>query len=394
MTLATDQKLNTEELSACSLALLNLRDPVLDYWLREVRARVEGAATLLQPILINTIPSFYDNLAEALTPGLARSDATSHTNVASVHGGERARMTNYGPEQVIHEYQILKEALLLVARQHGVHLGAAELDTVERSINAAVRESVREFSAMHEGLRARLAATLSHDMRTPLAVIISGAELVALHPDPAVVAVAARKIAANGRRLDDMIGDLLDALTVERGERLPLTLTRFDIRQLAHTVAQEFSGGPQTKLEVLGEPVHGYWCRDSMRRALENLVNNAVKYGDGEVISIAVAETHGRMMLSVHNTGDAIPENYHDAIFAYLQRGAHGGAGADGRGIGLPFVRNVAESHGGSAAVDSSAERGTTFIVDIPVDARPFVAPASASDAVAAHRAAPGLASG
>jgi signal transduction histidine kinase len=43
-----------------------------------------------------------------------------------------------------------------------------------------------------------------------------------------------------------------------------------------------------------------------------------------------------------------------------------------GWGIGLPFVRAVAESHGGSVAIDSTVERGTTFLIDIPVDSRPF----------------------
>jgi signal transduction histidine kinase len=46
---------------------------------------------------------------------------------------------------------------------------------------------------------------------------------------------------------------------------------------------------------------------------------------------------------------------------------------AKGWGIGLPFVRNVAESHGGSVAVDSSPATGTTFLIDVPVDCRPFV---------------------
>ena len=77
-------------------------------------------------------------------------------------------------------------------------------------------------------------------------------------------------------------------------------------------------------------------------------------------------------MLSVHNEGNAIPEEQHDRIFEYLRREA-GPLSASGWGIGLPFVKAVGESHGGSVSVDSSPELGTTFIIDIPVDCRPFV---------------------
>lgn len=76
-------------------------------------------------------------------------------------------------------------------------------------------------------------------------------------------------------------------------------------------------------------------------------------------------------MLSVHNEGNPVPEEERERIFKYLRRAASP-LSAIGWGIGLPFVKAVVESHGGSVCVDSSAETGTTFIVDIPVDARPF----------------------
>jgi len=78
--------------------------------------------------------------------------------------------------------------------------------------------------------------------------------------------------------------------------------------------------------------------------------------------------------MSVHNSGNAIDREHHGQIFEYLWRDGST-KGKRGWGIGLPFVKSVAESHGGSVAVDSSPATGTTFIIDIPVDCRPFVAP-------------------
>ena len=78
-------------------------------------------------------------------------------------------------------------------------------------------------------------------------------------------------------------------------------------------------------------------------------------------------------MLSVHNEGTPIAAEEIEDIFQFYQRARAAAQGKkEGWGIGLTFIRAVAESHGGSVTVDSSLERGTTFLIDIPIDARPF----------------------
>ena len=80
-----------------------------------------------------------------------------------------------------------------------------------------------------------------------------------------------------------------------------------------------------------------------------------------------------RMILSVHNEGEPIPADKSRCIFQVFRRADAAKEGnKDGWGIGLPYVRSVAESHGGSVAVDSEVSRGTTFMIDIPVDATPY----------------------
>ncbi|WP_156116910.1 hypothetical protein [Massilia sp. 9096] len=108
MMLATDQNPDEHGITPRARQFLALRESVMERWEREVRARVEGAATLLRPVLTNTLPAFFDNIGEALSAEHPRRNATSSNNSAAVHGGERARMTSYGPDQVVHEYQILR----------------------------------------------------------------------------------------------------------------------------------------------------------------------------------------------------------------------------------------------------------------------------------------------
>jgi signal transduction histidine kinase len=376
MNLATDQNLNDDGLSGIGKKFIALRDSTMARWEREVRSRVDGAAKVRSPVLTNTLPAFFDNIAEALSPGHGRRDATSDTNAAAVHGGERARMTSFGPDQVIHEYQILRESIAVEA--HGkVNLTPNDWAIIDRSFNRAIREAIREFVFIQDDLRRKLAAALSHDMRTPLGVIMNGAEVVQIAPDLSTAKRAATKISNNAKRLHEMMEELLDALTSKGGDQLPLTLSSFDIVDLVNDVSVDYKQSGTVDLTTVLDPVQGFWCHGAMRRALENLINNAEKYGDGSGVSVKAIQTRGRLMLSVSNKGLAIPKERHGVIFDYLTR--EDPHATVGWGLGLPFVKRVAESHGGSVAVDSSAATGTTFLIDIPVDCRPYVIPLHSS---------------
>jgi len=107
---------------------------------------------------------------------------------------------------------------------------------------------------------------------------------------------------------------------------------------------------------------------------VENLTTNALKYGDHDYpITITVSETHGRGNVAVHNHGPVIPAEKRETLFRAFQRLTDAEmSGKTGWGLGLAQVRAVAEAHGGSIGVDSVPDRGTTFTIDIPLDARPY----------------------
>ena len=378
MTLATDQNPDGSGLSALSLRLLELRDEVIARWGQQTRENVDLARGLPHPILVNTLPVFYDNLIEALTPGYPRATAVSHANIAGVHGDERARMTSYGPEQVIHEYQLFRDAFLHVLGQHALELDGVQWAVFHASLDRAMREAVRNFTQVHQSLRHRTAAALSHDMRGPLSVITNGAQVLRLRPDTSEqLRGTATRILENGQRLNGMVEELLEALSFDTQHALPLTIEPMDLTAIAEAVCREINDSGAGQCELSGEQVAGYWCPNAMRRAIENLTGNALKYGDGGLVTIHVSQAYGRAMLSVHNSGSTIPSANRDRIFEYLRREDSGKA--SGWGIGLPFVRSVAQSHGGSVVVDSAPGTGTTFTIDMPLDSRPFIGKANAS---------------
>lgn len=374
MTLASEKNPNEKGLSSTAQRMLALRDLVMAEWEKRLRATVREAANLPHPILINTFPRLYDNIAEAISPGYPRDNAVTSNTVASEHGGERARLTDYSHQAVIAEYQLLRWTILDVLNQQGVPLDGREFHDINASIDACIQESVNAFALAQSALRERFIITVTHDLRNPLQVISSAAELLLHSQDPARIGVLAKRIVDNSQRMDRMIQDLLDAAVFQSGERLRLHLDRCDILAVVREVCDPLVEVYGPRFEITGGPVEGWWERDAMRRVVENLVGNALKYGRPDTpIRITIDSQHERMLLTVHNEGEPIPAEQLETVFQVFRRAEAAKDGEKrGWGIGLPYVRSVAESHGGSVQLDSGVGRGTTLAIDIPIDARPY----------------------
>ena len=155
---------------------------------------------------------------------------------------------------------------------------------------------------------------------------------------------------------------------------MPVDLAYVDIADVVKEVQAQLAVTHDARFQIFGGSVKEWWDRDVLKRAIENLVGNAVKYGDiSKPIRISFAETYERLILMVHNEGQPIPLEEQEGIFQIFRRvHAVRESKVQGWGIGLPFVRGVAESHGGSIVIDSAIERGTTLTIDIPLDSRPF----------------------
>ena len=374
MTYASDQKDDGSGLSPTSQRMLALREQVFADWERAVRARVEEAAQLRHPVLIDTLPVFYDNIAESLTPGYGRQGGADGTTVAAEHGGERARVTSYDHVALIDEYQILRRCILEALARDGISLSHAEVLVIDSSIDAGIKEAVNAFTLVHQGLRERFTAALTHDLRGPLHAASMALEIILMTNDPARIRTVAAKALANVQRMGGMVSELLDSMAFHGGQKVQLELSQFDICELVREV--QFDAVAQRNMPVHMTPhsVHGWWDSKALWRAIENMITNACKYGEaGTPITIKIDEVHERLLLTVHNHGEPIPQNEQESIFQMYRRAESARQGVKGGwGIGLPYVRAVAVSHGGSVGVDSSRDRGTTFVIDIPVDCRPM----------------------
>jgi signal transduction histidine kinase len=375
MAIPTDQTFDQGSLSNTSRRLIALRDVILVEWEKRVRASVHEANLLTHPILINTLPALIDNLAEAISPGYPRTSAgVAVPTVASEHGGERARLTDYNIQAVISEYQILRTTVYDVLRQDGVQLAEAESLIISSAFDAVIKESVTAFVLVQSAFREQFVAALTHDLRNPLASVNIAAEVILRTTDLPRIYHLARQIVENTERMNRMIQDVLDSVIFQSGERLRLHPIYFDMLDLVKEVCDQSRTAQGKRIEIIGESVKGWWGQDAIRRALENLVDNAAKYGSSDhPIRVRLSSAHERLIISVHNEGDPIPPEQIEIVFQVFRRAKAAKEGRNpGWGIGLPYVRSVAESHGGSIGVDSSAELGTTFTIDVPIDSRPF----------------------
>lgn len=226
-------------------------------------------------------------------------------------------------------------------------------------------------------LRDRFVAALSHDLRTPLTASRLAAQLIEMQKGDLAPAVLkyAQKVIKNMDRADRMITDLLDVTRLEAGRPVPISLEVVDLDPLLNRLQEDLRLMYSGRVRVIAESgVQGNWNEEAIRRLVENLVSNAVKYGHPTAqILVRGQRSLLGVKISVHNEGPPIPKRDLERLFDRFHR-AHSAeaSGKPGWGIGLAVCRGIASALGGELRVRSEEGFGTEFLVEIPLDSRPF----------------------
>lgn len=308
----------------------------------------------------------------------ARRDPEDHLLIAAREGrfrGEGIRKRKDGS-------LFLADVLITPMYRQGVLIGFSTVvqDLTERSLLVRERDlsrsAVENFRVERE-VRERFIAMVSHDLRTPLSAAKASAQFILRKPEAHArhLELTAR-VLSNLERLDQMVTDLLDASRLREGQSLSLELSRFDLLELAQEVAEELATVHGGRFVVhADERVEGHWSREGLRRVLENLATNAVKYGEpGTPITLRVHRSENRAGLRVINLGKGLTPKEQAAVFHHFHRGEEVDSGTQrGWGVGLTVVRGVVEALGGTVGVTSTPNSGSTFFVDLPIDSRPFL---------------------
>lgn len=220
-------------------------------------------------------------------------------------------------------------------------------------------------------IREKFVSTLTHDLRTPLTAAKMSAQLIARKSkDQASVESLAGRVNSSLVRAETMVKDLLDANSINAGQGIPISRKPCELNEIVEETLLELLTvhGSRFNINKAQPELRGNWDPDALKRILENLLNNAVKYGDTQtMVTITTGMNAEKVFFSVHNKGPAISPK--DQVFLFNSFNRAGSAirsGKTGWGIGLSLVRALAEAHGGEVSVLSCEESGTTFTVTLP----------------------------
>jgi signal transduction histidine kinase len=246
-----------------------------------------------------------------------------------------------------------------------------ELGRLSQSFNqmlAELEQSNLDLKATLESQR-RFVADASHELRTPLTAIRTNVEFLSRVPGarPQDRSEALHDVLAELRRMESLVGDLLALARLEAASRSVKRAFRLD--HLLVEVHREALRAAPPGLEVALGPVPEVWVsgdRDDLRRAVWNLVDNALKYTRTGRVDLRLHATDGVAELAVRDTGIGIAEAHVGHVFDRFWR-APGVRGTAGSGLGLAITRWVAQAHDGTVAVSSAAGKGSTFMLTLPV---------------------------
>jgi PAS domain S-box-containing protein len=236
---------------------------------------------------------------------------------------------------------------------------ATDIDDQRQAIDALQHE---------RDLRERFVASLSHDLRSPLTAAQMGAQLLMRSADrPDRLQLQASRVIRNIERADQLIQNLLDVTRISAGEPLAVERERHDLTAIAREVVEDLTTihGDRFVLEAPPQ-LPGVFDAGAIRRTLENLVGNAIKYGEPHAkVRLTLTDAPHEITLAVHNRGEPIPPEEQPLIFQPYRRARSDKQRGVGWGLGLTLVRGIAEAHGGGVQVQSSREAGTTFTVTL-----------------------------
>lgn len=212
-------------------------------------------------------------------------------------------------------------------------------------------------------------AMAGHDLATPLTVLRARTQLLLRRRAYDEESLSA--ILEQTSRMDRLVSDLRELASVEGGGLLlrrhavDLIWLAEEAVERARTVAKERS----IRMEATQTPVAVLVDRDRLGQVLDNLLGNAVKYSDDEVV-VRIEPDDGEARLSVADRGPGIPAEVLPRLFDRFYRGQQATSSA-GLGLGLYIARMLVEAHGGRIWAESELGAGSTFIVALPLAERP-----------------------
>ncbi len=225
-------------------------------------------------------------------------------------------------------------------------------------------------------LKSDFVANVSHELKTPLALIRLFAETLELGRVQGAEKARQyyRIINKESQRLTQLINNILDFSRIEAG-RKQYRLVRADVGRVVREVLDAYrfpieQQGFTLEVEMEEDLPEAEIDPEAIEQALLNLVNNAIKYSPNEkYIKLAVRREGNRILISVTDRGIGVPKADQKKVFEKFYRAENSLVHeTKGSGLGLALVHHIMEAHGGGVELESNPGKGSTFTLAIPVE--------------------------
>jgi signal transduction histidine kinase len=235
-----------------------------------------------------------------------------------------------------------------------------------------VTELKRMQAALHEALRMRdlMMAVLAHDLRNPLSTVRALSSIFARNEAlPEKVRQGLGQVESASRRMDELIGTLLDFSAARAGGSIPVVRAPADAHTVALGVVDELRQSmPQRPIAVtaIGD-TSAILDAPRIAQVVSNLVGNALAHGSpSRPVDVTIDGSGPDLLVAVRNDGPAIPPALVPVLFEPFRRGEGVASNPRGLGLGLYISREIVRAHGGTIEVASTGEGGTVFTVRLP----------------------------
>jgi signal transduction histidine kinase len=351
-------------------AIRNGRAAILERWLERVTA--DGRVSGVSPTdLRNAMPDYLDKLHDELLRNgitLEESGSSVWVGIAREHALTRVRL-GFDISQLVHEFILLRRVLQEVAQEEGAFLGKQEpilAELVEAAIAVAVQTYVEARD--YEARRAQAAniGFITHELRSPLNAAMLAASLLRHELSRPEELRLLDTVQRNQGRLRDLIDTVLDSQKLESGtvKSRPVRIRLRHIldelvsstRQAAEQKGLRFYADFDPDFELEVDPV-------LTRSAVQNLLENAVKYTDEGEIRLVAEARQGHLVIHVLDTCHGLSREELGTVFEPFTRGH---SKAPGTGLGLAIARRAIEVQGGKVECESPGERGCHFWITVP----------------------------
>jgi signal transduction histidine kinase len=273
----------------------------------------------------------------------------------------------------LHAEQLQSQARELEAQYEESQMLTEELETSNIELGEAVERAESASRAKTDFL-----AVMSHELRTPLNAIVGYADLLQMGvsgPLTDTQKTHLSRIRSSSFHLLDLIQDVLSFSRIEAG-REELRVADVEVQQLARDafsyIEQQCAAKglhaelrlPESRLVMVTDPA-------KVRQILLNLLNNACKFTDAGAVRMRVHKDGDDIVFTIEDTGPGIAPEHAELIFEpFTQIDQSTTRIKGGAGLGLPVSRRLAHLLGGTLDVDTSANRGSTFVLRLPIRAR------------------------